>query len=736
MAECQFLATCPKGLGGLLAQELESLGAVECRETPAGVAFSGSMALGYRVCLWSRIANRLLLILSQFAAESADDLYEGITRLAWQDHLAPEKTLAVDFSGRSDDIRNTQFGAQRCKDAVVDAIRARRGARPNVDLQSPDLRLNVRLHRGHVSVGIDLSGTSLHRRGYRLDGGKAPLKENLAAAVLMRCSWPELAAQGWPLIDPMCGSGTLLLEAALMAMNCAPGMHRERFGFHGWAQHSEAQWQAIVSDARDQQRPLVEGCELRGYDGDIRAVDRAQENARRLGFEDSVRIRCKPLNELVRPTHRVMPSGLIVCNPPWGERMGGADSLPFLYRQLGETLHREFQGWNAGILTSELALGRAVGLRSHKQYKLNNGAVDVQLLLFRLDAENRLSDPPAAVADPSGKGGDPWKKSHAPSPPETLSDGAIMFANRIKKNRRRLKSWLRTTGTTCYRIYDADIPEYAVAVDVYNDRLHVAEYAPPKDIDEAVAAARFNEAVAVLPTALSLPPDTEIACKRRQRQSGRDQYQRLAQRGERFVVDEGRVKLLVNLHDYLDTGLFLDHRPLRERIGKEARGGHFLNLFCYTGVATLHAALGGAITTTSVDLSNTYLRWFEDNLALNGLSERQHRAIRSDAREFLETSQQRFDLILLDPPSFSNSKSTDESFEVQRDHARLVAMTMKLLRPQGTLYFSNNRRRFKLDEHLETEFSVSDITSQTIPEDFIRRSNIHHCFRIRHCTDD
>ena len=727
----RFLATCPKGLGSLLKPELELLGADAVTETVAGVAFEAPMAVAYRSCLHSRLANRILLVLSEFAANTGDELYQGVKRLPWTDHLRVGSTLAIDFSGRSDDIRNTQFGAQRAKDAIVDVFRERGLARPNVDVKQPDLRLSIRLHRGKVTVSIDLSGGSLHQRGYRTDPGKAPLKENLAAAVLMRAGWPAAAEQGWPLIDPMCGSGTLLIEAALMAKKSPPGLQRRRWGFDGWLGHDPAQWQAIRAAGEGSIIELPEGLEIRGYDGDIRAVRRAEALVAELGLQRWVRVRPKALRELTRPSHRAMPEGLLVCNPPWGERLGNTDSVSHLYRHLGETLHREFQGWKAGILTSNLELGRKIGLRSHRQYGFNNGAIDVTLLLFELDSDNRLA-PKQPVADisPNIDSGDTQRPADAA--PQALSSGAQMVANRLRKNRRRLNNWLKRDQVQCYRLYDADMPEYAVAIDLYDGVPHVAEYAPPKQVDEAAATRRFEEVLSAVRAELRMPADAAIATKRRQRQRGQSQYRRQDYRHEKLEVQEGAARILVNLHDYLDTGLFLDHRPLRLRIGKEAKGKHFLNLFCYTGVASIHAALGGAVTSTSVDLSNTYLGWYRENLALNGLSERQHRAERADCLAWLERCERKFDLILLDPPSFSNSKSTEASFDVARDHEPLVRAAMAVLAPEGTLYFSNNRRGFKLEDALKEAFEVENITAGTIPPDFERRPDCHLCWKIQH----
>ena len=306
-----------------------------------------------------------------------------------------------------------------------------------------------------------------------------------------------------------------------------------------------------------------------------------------------------------------------------------------------------------------------------------------------------------------------------------------MFANRIRKNRKRLAGWARREQVECYRLYDADMPEYAVAVDLYGDHVQVAEYKAPPGVSAQAAARRLEEVRLALPEALGLPADS-IVYKQRSRQRGTAQYTKQDDSEEFLTVREGRAKLLVNLRDYLDTGLFLDHRPLRLRIALEAAGKDFLNLFCYTGSATVHAALGGARSTTSVDLSNTYLDWLRRNLALNNLAGERHAVVRADCRSWLGRTRQHFDLILLDPPSFSNSKAMDDSFDVQRDHGELIRRTMAVLRGEGTLYFSCNRRGFLLDGSLGDEFLCEDISAQTIPPDFARNRHIHSCWTIRH----
>ena len=718
-----FLATCPAGVGVYLAQELEGLGAQQIVERPVGVSFEGGVGLGYRACLWSRMANRIILQLGAAPASSGDELYEATRGIDWTAHLGANGSLLVDFAGRSADIRNAQFGAQRIKDAIVDQFREKGLGRPSVDLKQPDVRVSARLSKGRLILGIDLSGESLHRRGYRLDGGVAPLRENIAAAALWAAGWPERSQRGEALLDPMCGSATLLLEGALMALDRAPGLSRQRFGFHGWVGYDEDQWRAVRSDAEERAVAVpANQLEIRGYDGDMQAVRRCQDNIGRLGLEDIVRIRCKDLAMVSRPTHRDLSRGVLVTNPPWGERMGQRDALPHLYNALGERMSEEFDNWLAVVLTSELSLGKALGLRANKRHRFHNGRLDLHCLQFQLGAENRFR----TLQQEAERGSEGQS-----TVPRVLSQGGQMVANRLRTNLKRLTPWLRREDVTCYRVYDADIPEYAAAIDVYEGRLHIAEYAAPKEIPEQKAAERFAQLVEGAREVFEVGAAGEIAVKQRLRQKGRDQYQRLETTRERIVVREGRVKALVNLHDYLDTGLFLDHRPLRAWLGRDASGGHFLNLFSYTGVATLHAALGGATTSTSIDSSATYLEWFKANLALNGLSDRQHRGVRADVRDWLSEETRTYDLIMVDPPSFSNSKGQAD-FDVQRDHFSLLELAMARLSDGGVLYFSTNHRKFVLDPAVQQTWQVQDVTQGSIPEDFSRNHRIHACWRLTH----
>ncbi|GHE20018.1 bifunctional 23S rRNA (guanine(2069)-N(7))-methyltransferase RlmK/23S rRNA (guanine(2445)-N(2))-methyltransferase RlmL [Halomonas urumqiensis] len=739
-----FIATCPRGIELLLADELVELGAQPGKTTVGGVHFRGDLAAGYRACLWSRLANRIVLCLAREEGIETPELLRAVVAgIDWREHLAPGASLAVDFHGRSEAIRHTRFGAQTVKDGVVDRLQAEGLARPDIDLVKPDLRLYAHLHRGRLTVGVDLSGDSLHRRGYRRDVGHAPLKENLAAALLIRAGWPSLAKQGAPLVDPLCGAGTLLIEAAMIAADMAPNLNRERFGLHGWAGHDAGVWRELVREAEARASIGRKRCRARllGFDQSPPALSAARANAMRAGIPALIEFKGAGLGKLTRPTGLDDAlAGLVITNPPYGERLGELPELVALYGLLGERVRQAFPGWTLAVFTANPDLGHRIGLRAHKQYALRNGPLEAKLLLMAVPEGVKRHDDQAADArsatspDASPDGGVDERSEQARGP--ARSEGAQMFANRLEKNRRRLKKWLKRSGEPCYRLYDADMPEYALAIDVYGDRAHVQEYAPPKTIDAAQAQKRLFDALAVIPEVLEIDPG-KVVIKRRERQGGRAQYQKQATSGERFEVREGRARLWVNLRDYLDTGLFLDHRPVRRLLGEMAAGRRFLNLFCYTATATVQAALGsekegGASDSVSVDLSNTYLEWARDNFALNRLDPGRHRVVRDDCLRWLETANGQFDLIFMDPPTFSNSKKMDDTLDIQRDHGRLVRLAMARLAPGGTLVFSNNQRRFKLDADLAAHYAVEDISAKTFDPDFNRRPDLHHVFLIRH----
>lgn len=719
-----LFATCPRNTEDLLRDELASLGATGVAETRAGVAFTGPLHLAYRACLWSRIASRVLLRLSSFPASSTDDLYEGVYPLPWEDHLDPAGTLAVEVTSsvRQGPLAglNTHFAEQRVKDAVVDRFRAKKGGRPGVNLARPDVRINLHLAPAETVVSLDLSGDGLHRRGYRSEGGRAPLKENLAAAVLMRAGWPRVAGGGGTLVDPMCGSGTLLIEGALMAADVAPGLLRDYYGFLRWRGFAAHEWSELLSEAQERRESGLRRLPaLFGYDVDAKAVGTARNNSRQAGLGGRVVVEQRELTALAAPPLRKTdsPPGLVVTNPPYGNRLGELTELTGVYETLGERLKASFPGWEAAVFTGNPELGAHLGLRAHRVNSLYNGPLECRLLLFHIDDRR------------TGDGDAPTRRLQA-GRPQGDSAGAQMLANRLRKNLRHLRRWAAREDIHCYRLYDADLPEYAVAVDLYEDWAHVQEYAPPSTVDPVRARRRLKDVMAVVPEVLEIPSD-HVALKVRRQQRPTDQYRKLHDMGAYLTVEEGGLAFLVNLTDYLDTGLFLDHRVTRGLIRELSAGRRFLNLFAYTGSASVYAAAGGAISTTSVDLSANYLDWARRNLGLNGFTGAEHACVRADCLEWLrEAPSGAYDLVFLDAPTFSNSKSMSGDLDLQRDHPWLIRAACRLLSPEGTLIFSTNYRRFKLDPSLGEELAVADVTKQTIPPDFARSPRVHTCFRI------
>jgi 23S rRNA (guanine2445-N2)-methyltransferase / 23S rRNA (guanine2069-N7)-methyltransferase len=713
-----FFATTLKNMEALLAGELRALGAREVVEARGGASFRGDLATAYRACLWSRVANRVLLPLVQFPAPTPEDLYAGVRRIAWQEHLDLHHTFAVEFTTVQSAITHSHFGALKVKDAIADRFRADSGERPSVRTERPDLQINVHLRRDVATVSLDLSGESLHRRGYRTEGAAAPLKENLAAGLLLRAGWADIAHSA-AFLDPMCGSGTLPIEAALIAADIAPGLMREYWGFLHWKGHDAQAWQALLDEAGERRaRGLERLPPIRGYDHDTAAVRGALANVERAGLSGHVHIERRALAECT--PGRAGDPGLLAVNPPYGQRIGRAAELPALYAGLGRVMKERFAGWRAAVLTDDPELCRGFGLRVRRMHTLYNGAIECRLMHYELTPDWFHSDRPGP----------------RPAPAAARGAGAQMFANRLLKNLKHLRAWCTREAIHAYRLYDADLPEYAVAVDVYEgDELwaHVQEYRAPATVDPDKARQRLREALGVILEVLAIP-ERQLFFKVRQKQKGTAQYERLAEKRDFHPIREGGLRFLVNFEDYLDTGLFLDHRPTRALIRQLAAGRRFLNLFAYTGTASVYAAAGGALATTTVDMSNTYLEWARDNMALNGYTGQEHEFIQADCLEWLAqvADRRRYGLIFLDPPSFSTSKRMSGTLDVQRDHVGLIEQAARRLERDGLLILSTNLRRFKLDAAALTGLGLTaeDISRATLPKDFMRDAKIHHCWKI------
>lgn len=703
-------ASCAAGLEVLVSQEVQNFGGLEIESAKGLVTWQGDMESAYRMCLWSRFASRIFLRLVSYAAPDEEALYQGALQVDWQQHMDLETTFAVDCSLSHSAITHSRFAALRIKDALVDQFRERCGDRPGVEVVRPDLRIRLYVHKDQATLSLDLSGESLHRRGYRCDGGGvAPLKESLAAAIITLSGWTPETASGSMLLDPMCGSGTLLIEGALIHGDVAPGLSRGYFGFMGWKHHDVLLWNRLVDEAVEREEAGIEKewPQILGYDADPLVVALARKNIEKAGLDDRITVKQGQLAHLRRPA----ATGLLVTNPPYGERLFEEQEAEELHRALGRICREEFAGWNLGIFTSNPDFGDRMGIKWDSTHRLYNGPINCRLFC----GQAQRSEEPDFQ----------WHLTAEKSPEEGQD-----FGNRLRKNSKKILKWARREGIRCFRIYDRDLSEYNVSVDLYEKWILVQEFAAPASIDEKKAAQRFRQCLAQIRHLFDVRQD-RVFIKTRRIQKGKAQYQKQASRKKMRVVREGECYLLVNFTDYLDTGLFLDHRSVRFRIGKEAAGKRFLNLFAYTGSASIHAAVGGAESTTTVDLSANYLNWARMNFNLNGFGGLAHETVQADCMKWLQESRAEYDLIFVDPPTFSNTKKERRVFDVQRDHQQLLDLAMRRLAPDGLLLFSTNFRQFQMDESLAERYDMRNISRDSIPFDFARNTKIHQCWEVR-----
>ncbi|MEZ8186376.1 bifunctional 23S rRNA (guanine(2069)-N(7))-methyltransferase RlmK/23S rRNA (guanine(2445)-N(2))-methyltransferase RlmL [Shewanella sp. 5S214] len=706
-----FFAAAPKGFEYSLASELKEFGATDVKESVAGVYFTAPLELAYRITLWTRLASRIVLVIYKGGCDSAEQLYNAAYCIDWPSHFSHKKTFSIDFHGTGGFINNTQFGALKIKDAVVDRFRDDGTPRPDVERVNPDFKIDAHYRNGQLTISMNFSGASLHQRGYRSTTGEAPLKENLAANMLVRSGWQ---ANPITVLDPFCGSGTVLIEAALMAADIAPGLKREKFGFENWQSHNKAMWQVIFDEAQARATLGKTRCKLKFYGSDIEPhlISIAKRNAENAGVAELIEFSVSDALDVTPP----VSEGFLISNPPYGERLGNVTELLQLYYQLGDKFKKEFGGWKIAMLCSDVELISSLKLKADKQMKMFNGALECAFNIYTLHANSTRRDVPEL---PEGV---------------DIIDIAPAFANRIKKNVKQFEKWAKKERIDSYRLYDADLPEYNVAIDRYVDYVVIQEYSAPATIPEAVTKRRISDVLLALPSALGIHPD-RITLKTRERQKGANQYQKIDERKVEVITEEYGAKFKLNLTGYLDTGLFLDHRVTRKLVGDKSKGKNVLNLFAYTGSASVHAAIGGAKSVTTIDMSNTYISWAKENFALNGLSGKQYDFIQADCLQWIkENSHQKFDLIFIDPPTFSNSKRMEDSWDVQRDHAEMLGGLIKLLSPNGELIFSNNKRKFKMDiEALnQAGIDVTNIDHLCLPLDYKRNPHIHNVWLLTH----
>jgi len=707
-----FAATCGAGTEGMVAGEIAMFGGRDTEIGKGVVSWHGSLKSGYSACLWSRFASRIFLELRTFTVTDEHSLYQGTREIDWDSHFTPATTFAVDctVTGDTGQAIHSHFAALRVKDGVVDQFRERYGSRPSVDPVKPGIRLHLLVKGNAATLSLDLSGDSLHKRGYRVEKSIAPLKENLAAAIVHASGWLQSGNTATTLIDPMCGSGTLLIEAALMYGDSAPGLSRKYFGFLGWKGHNRQLWNTLVDEAlarEDDGSNKAEWPVIVGYDADPQAVRAARTNVKNAGLDDRIRIERAELAELHRPSE----NGCIVSNLPFGERLSETEEVAWLYRALGRITRERFSGWRLAVFISTPELTDSFHLVWQEKFRLYNGPLQCRVLVTTVPHMSEQSFRWQITGwSPEGEGED--------------------FANRLKKNLKKMLKWANKEKIYCFRVYDRDLPEYNVSIDLYGKWVHVQEYAPPASVDRKNATSRFHLVLKCVREILGIRAD-RVFIKTRERQRGKQQYQRKSTRKKMMEVREGCCSYLVNFTDYIDTGVFLDHRPVRMRIFREIKGKRFLNLFGYTGTATVQAAAGGASATTTVDLSTTYCRWTRMNLAVNGFGLVKNRVVSADCLQWLKDDAGLYDFIFVDPPTFSNTKKEQRVFDIQRDHYLLLNLAMARLTEDGVLVFSTNFRKFTLDSRLMEEYRVTEITPSSIPLDFARNRKIHMCWEMR-----
>lgn len=702
------------GLEEVLAEELFALGATDIQLKNRLVICSGDQSLLYKANIWCRTAIRVLRPIAAFPARDEKALYEGVRSIDWSQWVKVTGTLAVDSDVRSSFTTHSLYISQLAKDAVVDQFRDKTGERPSVDLNAPDLRIVVSLFQDGAQVYADSSGESLHKRGYRTKAGEAPISETLAAGILKLSGWDAKT----PLVDAMTGSGTFCIEAGLFLRNIAPGLLRKQFGFQKWLDYDKSLFENLIGEAKKSIRkeatlPII-GLEI---DPEVAAI--ARENVERAGLTDLIKIENGDFF-----TWEGFPKtpGTLVMNPPYDERLT-INNVENFYQRIGDKLKSSYAGWTANVLSGNLEAVKSIGLRSSKRTVLFNGSIESRLLQYELRAAVKSTDSPSA--------GPRWREQEVEVPAK-WKDKVDVFTNRLKKNVKKYSKWAEREKITAWRLYDWDIPELPFIIDVYGDALHFVEIQRNMERSPSEQASYMKFIMKAAADVMGFARENIFYKMRAPQATGGFQNTPDAATGKFTEVGEGGHRFLVNLSDYLDTGLNLNQRKMRALIEKESAGKDFLNLFSYTGSLSVYAAAGGAKSTTSVDTSRIYLEWAEKNLKLNGFSGEAHTFFREDTIEFLQQTQLSFDLCVVDPPARSVNRVSGNIFDVQSDHLPLLRLVLDKMRPGGRVFFLTNYRSFEIEEKelmAGHGVTVREITAQTIPLDFDRKPS-HRCWVI------
>lgn len=706
----RFFAPCPPGATEFLREELLSLHAGDLTLHSRGLGFTGDLQTAYTASLYLRTASRLLIELSSSEASDEDALYQITKTIPWERKFPSEASFACRVTGVPQN-KDPRFAALRIKDAVVDRFRENNIPRPTVDRNKPDIRIEAHWNGHYATIFLNWSGAPLHERGYRLERSEATLRETSAALVLSMAAWPQIAQQGGAFVDPVCGSGTLLAEAAMMAINAAPGVLRKKWGFFPWNDHDEKLWIDTLNRARIQFGNGLERLPpIRGFDVDPQNLKKAKNNLRRLGMDHLIRLSTHDIRTGKPANWPLSHSGLLCANPPYGHRLH--DNPKPIYAAIGNVFRTLEPGWKLALLAMNRESASSSYLKATQYYSTMNGGMDLVLGVYE-NYNNRTEK------------GKELPRSQQKIIREKYDPKAPALKKALQRKIQALGKWAEKSGVSSYRIWDSEMPEFNVAVDWYEGTwIHIQEFSAPAKISQEISQRRLNTLIMTLKELCNCK-DENIFIKRHKR--GIRPYNRRGTQSQRMIIRENQARFFVNFVDYLDTGIFLDHRPTRARIRRMIGEGSFLNLFCYTGTATVMAALGGAESTVSVDVSNTYLDWCQDNLKLNRVAGKQHRQIRSDSFEWLKKSSEKFDLIFIDPPTYSNGTGRSD-WSVQDDHAPLIREAMKHLNKNGTLIFSENFRRFVLDSSLNIHYHVQELTQETLHPDFALLRKSHRCW--------
>lgn len=695
--------------------------------------------------LWLRSCDRVLLQIAEFPAPDFDALFDTTLAIPWGNTIPVDGSFPVTGRSVKSQLSSVPAIQRSVKKAIVGALQRDHGV-ADLDETGSVFKVDVTLLDNVATLTIDTTGSSLHKRGYRTDISAAPLKETLAAAMVQLSYWQA----GRPLIDPFCGSGTIPIEAAMIGRKIAPGLLRN-FAFEAWPDFDKTMLSDLKSDAVGAQLTSLD-VRLIGSDIDSRVLRAARDNAMRAGVADDIHFETADALE----TSSSRRFGCLITNPPYGRRVGAGgdptesrklsrdsakDSVVKKFRpysrQLDEmyaalpNVFRKLPTWSLYVLTAYPQFEPLVGRMADRRRKLYNGRIECTYYQF---------GGPKPIEETKVSGDEATTLVHAKgdaafgSLGEKAEHQATLFASRLTKRAKHLRRWPSRRGVTCFRLYERDIPEIPLIVDRYEDHLHIVEYERPHDRDVAQHANWLELMAKTAATTLQIPP-ANVHLKTRKRQRGKTQHEKIDQTGNRIEVSEGGLKFQINLQDYTDTGLFLDHRITRSMVRDDAKDKRFLNLFAYTGSFSVYAADGGARSTTTVDLSKTYLDWAWENMRLNNFSGNEHKFVVSDIDDFVENHPpgEAYDLVMLDPPTFSNSKRTDKDWDVQRDALPLIERLLPLVSDGGVIYFSTNFRRFKLDPTSDQNpinaSAIHEISKQTVPEDY-RNKRIHRCWRI------